>query len=355
MTIIRSIGLAALLAVSTLNCSDEEDLWSELEMPGHSQSLPDAGILDWTSDPGPAGLETINPHLGGIDRSPMGFMYWAPVLYENGLFPLLPYITSVRDQGERGTCTAFGAVASAEIILMDHQDLSEQAYLFHSAYFRTPPVFAGVPIGAEQEWPYNPGPCPDDLRYPGGALGRDIPCSQTVHQGILSEDGSYTSFSDVESSEQGRCVISTNIFDLNSEEELFDNMYHILNGLRYPISVSLRWNNFGLRDGFFVQHDGGDSDNNHAIAVVGVVRSDHIPPAAQHHPDFQAGEHYFILKNSQGLGRGDGGFVYMSASDLFRNLNFYSVFKYDQDSSVYRDCPVRSSAGVDWCLDGRLC
>jgi len=301
-------------------------------------------IIDWSNIPAENGgvdtLNQINPLFYRNDFSRLGLMYWSPVLYQYGGFSFLPFLTPARSQGARGTCFAFPEVAAVELLGRRLADLSEQNYVFHYVVDGWHPLFTGVYIGPERKWPYNRALCTSGS-YHSDLINADIPCSNTVHQGILV-DGVYSSYPPIRGTREGGCV---NRQALDSID--IDYLTVILERIKYPIKIVAEigerndvFNGF-IGDSFF----GADSIGFHAFLLVGFVDKNSMPIGVRDNPNFKPNEDYYILKNSWGTHGGDGGFYYVSRSQMVRSVESAESFYYDTANAVYDGCD-RGFAGV---------
>jgi hypothetical protein len=345
-------------------------------------------------------LNEINPLFQGGDYHPQGFMYWAHELYGQGSFPFLPYLTPIKDQGERGTCFAHGSVGATEILLMDRSDLSEQNYAYESLVVKAitgesiNPIEEGYYIGTEAEWPYNKYHCLSN-DYHSYLLNKDVPCSNTEHQGIPS-GSEFKPYEEIVGTKQGGCiVVQYNLLQDIAYEGRSSYLAAVLNILKYPLTFnSVIYQEDGISENGFVKEEflvenpwakiededlkayyeekgfkscSGDFDcpedsicgNNfclppsilnvgyHQMMLVAFIPKEIIPFAVKQHPSFKENEDYFIVKNSWGTNRGDGGFLYVPGSTFLNSVRKVISYRYDLTSMNYDNCPPRDSFGVD--------
>lgn len=308
-------------------------------------------------------LNKINTLFHRADYDPNGFMYWAYDLYKKGSFPLLPYLTPIKDQGSRGTCLSFADTAAAEIVLLKKPDLSEQNFHYLSVA-KTDPyaqediniiIKTGIKhqflsdgakfnIGYENDWPYNPLPCTDGHYY-SDLLKMSIPCSNKFHQGIPTGNPNiFDQYFFIKNTKDGSCVTAQNLdseLTKMSIDEKIAYLANIINIQHYPIRFETFIATMGDPNeyGFTTENFWKNGDKGHAMLIVGFVNKEDIPEAVKKHYHFINNEHYFIIKNSHGTGFGDEGFAYAPASLLVNNSMAFNAFKYDSKQEVYPNCP----------------
>lgn len=329
-------------------------------------------------------LNQLNSLFHKEDYSLDGLMYYAADLYNNGVFPFLPYLTPVKDQGYRGTCGNFAAISAIELISRDKPDLSEQNMRYGISWpgrslYDLNLSLRSDNLGLEIEWPYNPMPCiplEDDWQLHGGRgshinsggagsyyselLDEDIPCSDTDGEGIIV-GGHFEPYPPVMVSDSGRCfIVRTDYFmewNLEDPENATKYMALLINDLKYPIVISPGWIEIDdVVDGFITE-DVVDYSSSHVVSVIGFIPNDEIPDRVQAHPSFVPGDNYFIVKNSLGTETGDSGFLYFPESVLMariptQNNNWRGgisgvfIYKYDGNSERFDNCPFRRFNGV---------
>jgi hypothetical protein len=308
------------------------------------------------------GLNEINSLFYKKDYKPNGLMYWADTLY----MPFLPYLTPIRDQGSRGHCESFARIAAVELVSLTRPDLSEQnnAYLGN---LNTPgmpdikPVLAGTNIGLESEWPYNLKKCkpensvdPEELSYYSELINTAVPCSDTKHQGIPTENW-FEQYDPIIGTTEGRCVTFTSSFlqTIPPSEDKMMYLAYVLNVLKYPIHFGAYAGGgatgLGIADGFIGEEFFGPGGG-HAMLLVGFIPNEYIPEyvieANADNPAFEEDEDYFIIKNSWGTNSGDDGFFYVPSSLLDQQIWGVEPHRYDGDSEYYDNCPPRDFWGV---------
>jgi len=311
--------------------------------------------------------------------SPFGLMYYADELYEQGVFPLWPYLTFVKDQAGRGTCSYFAYAAGAEILLMNKQDISEQEMIFYDYALDRPfrYRYTGVSMSLEDAWPYNPFPCTpinDNVQfgyYNSG--GQSILCSPTLHQGIPEDRSPFNDFSEYENwcdiyhsqkceeykpykktinSEKVGCIIIGENRDLGGVEQLAF-VKSLVNYYKYPLA-------------FYDTATGGDCGvigphgfepicnptgylGNHFMLIVGYIPKEKIPQVIKdaNPGNFRGNNDYIIVKNSYSKNWADGGFFYIASDSVINGKKIgISIMKYDKYSSRYTDCDSTRTEGV---------
>ncbi len=329
-------------------------------------------------------LNKINSLFNQADYSQQGFMYYAADLYKEGLFPSLPYLTPIKNQGNRGNCWAFTQVAAAEIFSLNRPDLSEQNYVFWRYATGRPAPELGVPIGLESEWPYNPALCKAPPYYEGNSQmgeyvvsGQTFPCGlpdvpspswtdgkhssvsgNTVTytgggipsgtmgdgQGIIVDDTTIQSYVPI-NSKFGRCMIGQSLNIDHPTDKDMEKIITLLIDLRYLVGVDIYNMNEISPQGFV--HGGITESSQHEVLLIGFVPNAKVPNEVKQNPYYSSGEvGYFIAKNSATTGSGDYGFIYFPYSWLKANMWSASEYRYDVNSTIYQDCPKRPDAGV---------
>jgi hypothetical protein len=286
-------------------------------------------------------------------------------IVENYDWALKPYITCVKAQGNRGTCTGFANVSAIEILVNKihgaRVNLSEQAYYNRArTKWDNPANYGdghtsaigfremekeGFPLYFENQWNYNPSPdrTADDKTktYQQSCDGYGETCSDTTHQsqmGCVSIGPFYACgyfVPEKNSTHQGyRIGDSVSLWDaahpLSSVwwMELHLAMGHPL-VIGHPIITA--WDVAAKGDGFvpypFLETCTGPDHcpdtpgeipvcqcylarGGHGASVVGFITNEKLQATVPTTPLGDGGG-YFIVKNSWGSCSGDGGFLYL--------------------------------------------
>jgi hypothetical protein len=258
------------------------------------------------------------------------------------------YDSTIKNQGNRGTCVSFAIAAAMERLytqeLGEHVNLSEQALYAQAklAFDVDDPsdglvapstmgslVNSGFFIPHEADWRYNMAPfrqvstvngtttyqysCASPASVDNGN-GRyaGTYCSDTVHEGeLITTSAQSYYFTPNQGSAGYRIEQFAQLADDDDVGMTRIQLAEVYAMFGYPLVLS-----FSTTDGFsngidergFIVNDTGGNDGGHAVEVSGIVTNaelpDILPPGA--------GGGYFIIKNSWGTGFGDGGYVYLS-------------------------------------------
>ncbi len=309
---------------------------------------------------------------GAFTPSPLG-------LFSQLSWPLKPFLTCVKDQGKRGSCTAFATAAVIETTLAAAEhvwiNLSEQAIYNQSKMLWSEDYTPSAPstpnsqpegyitsellnhakktsytFPLESEWEYNASSQMMVTYTPAGNSTLLVShacdhypgvCSNTVHQGqfvCASFGGTYHCgyLTGVPHSQKGIQVKDYvelwNQSDPNGSLDLL-NLY--LNASQ-PIIASIAVTNrlLSVQNGFADVADHNPDPNNpdlilgyHAVAIVGYASRaailEKLPNAPLNSPAGPVDQPisgYFIIKNQWGTQWGDSGYVYVPGDYLVRNM-----------------------------------
>ncbi len=334
---------------------------------------------------GPPQPQSCSQEIGskhGLDLGKQGASSPSPSGILSQLnWPLKPYLTCVKDQGKRGSCTAFAtaSVLESAVAARDHVwiNISEQSLYNQSKMLWSSDYIPALPTVANSQtdgyvtsdilnyaklYSYL-FPLESDWEYNGSLqtkteISRDDPskqiishvcdgysgvCSNTIHQGEL-----VCSLFDV----QFRCGYATAVRSASRGVRVKDyvelwNLSDPKGSLQIlsaylsagqPLIASLAVTNrfLAIKNGFADVQEANPDPNNadqiigyHAVALVGYVsRADLLAklPNAPVNPTKESttGDHpltgYFIVKNQWGTKWGDAGYVYLPGDYLATNL-----------------------------------
>lgn len=287
--------------------------------------------------------------------------------YARYWFPLKKFISPVKNQGERGACWAFAAIAaveSRERVQNDNTfDLSEQFLVnkvkrewdeaeYADGYFSDRALNGAVdrnqPLLAEGGWTYNPATGRPDNAFDADVVGTDDSyrgacngytgfCSESAHQSPRSCTNvlgiNFCGYNKVHFNGPGIAAsrarqvwASGDTFHLDQYRALLAAGYSLI--ATFPVYEGIR---AAPASGIVSNYDKkmrnakGDlvdgSYGGHVAQIVGFISKEALTFPGS--PVTIGGGGYFILRNSWGCGGGDGGYYYVPAdyvSGLFSSL-----------------------------------
>ena len=301
-------------------------------------------------------------HENGLDMQYTFQRRWAPgSLVGNVDFPLRRNLSCIRNQGSRGTCTAFASTAALEVLVHQETDrftnLSEQ-HLYFWGYVNVDPddseglptektvnalVSEGYRAVLESGWQYNPSSHRSDRSENGELDGsfqdvcvgyteatRSVPslggesCSETIHQGLetvirktVSAGGSdYTlTYKDYDAP---ATAVPTSV-GLRSSVQIWNEaspesslqIAKVLLEAGVPLvsggGVTDSFKHNGAK-GFIPYIQNEENVGGHAMLMVAWVPNSELPSGA---PEGSGGG-YFIFRNSWGMSvpNSDRGYYY---------------------------------------------
>lgn len=329
--------------------------------------------------PGSPGCDREVGYLHGLDLGTDVSTSYSPTgLISQFSWPLKPYLTCVKDQGKRGSCTAFATASAIETLIASQThvwiNLSEQAIYNQSKLFWSPeysPTLPATPneqsdgyvtssilnnakkysyvFPLETDWEYNSSlkiiseSSANSTKWliTHACDGYTLPCSNTVHQGQLVcsqysptlRCGYLTAAPESKRGAKLKDYIELwNHSDVSGSLELA--VAYLNSGQPLIASLAINQRFLSLRDGFADAPEVNPEPTHpdeilgyHAITLVGYLSRPAILRILPNAPlnslkakpeDPISG--YFIAKNQWGTRWGDGGYVYLPGDYLANNL-----------------------------------
>jgi hypothetical protein len=260
----------------------------------------------------------------------------------NYSFPLKPFATCVKNQGQRATCHSFATVAMLEEtyakqnqrwVNLSEQDLMNRYRLWwYPAYQETGNTLDELTglrdtqyhLAYERAWDYNPSWKRGIFffgAYYNSCLNYVETCSETAHQGheysTQTPTGTAYGWTSPVIDERDRLAVTPQNFVSfwkanDTELSTAILQLHLLFGHPVVIDMILPME-FQVPDsnGFVTLFPFGKTNTGeHAMNVIGYITNADLAARVPNAPQGSGGG-YFIVKNSWGTQFGDGGYVYL--------------------------------------------
>lgn len=319
-----------------------------------------------------AGALSVTPSPGG--GSDGGTCTPGPNgLYSNFWWPLKRFVTPIRNQGSRGTCWAFAAVAALEsrelVVNGATLNLSEQAYAnrdkleFKRQDWRDGGSSTGslgryvsnnAIVPAESAWTYNTAAGRNPKAFDSGVVGTPASykgacstysgtCGEASHESP-GACATFPLFGPVCAFVKARPSTAGGVASSNTT-----NLWHNQHASRsasvrrshFPLATLRAYLNsgrtllasFGIyrgfdnpdSNGFVTDYAKQDGRGGHAVLIVGFISNTAMSARLPNAPQ-GAGGGYFIVKNSWGCSA-DGGFFYIPVDYVTKFFNDLAVLK----------------------------
>lgn len=262
-------------------------------------------------------------------------------IYKNYNWKNKYFVTSIKNQGSRGTCVAFAVASADEMTIAKKQtkwvNLSEQDYYYKNKAVWWPSVYGdgldtflswkqikvkNYKMPYENDWNYNPSYSRVDndesQTYKDSCKGYNEECSETNHQGKMScidtptgkvcgtlsgaiGSSSYTvpgTVQELWSHENKNLALSLTIINLA-----------IGNPVIISADVTPRFD-AAATTGYVTYAPFEGNRGGHALHVSGYILNETLKQKVPGAPE-GAGGGYLIVKNSWGVCFGDAGYVYL--------------------------------------------
>jgi len=303
-------------------------------------------------------------------------------------FPLRSFVSPVKQQGMRGTCWAFSAIAaieSRERVQNDVAvDLSEQFFVNQVKHQWLPNEFVdggsasaalkaaadrNAPLQPESGWPYNPS-----YGRPANAFDKGVEGTAASYKNACS---SYTSTCSESSHQSERYCTNQNnrifcaysvmtytgagirasrarllwksgqTFDLNTYRALLASGVSII--ASFPVYDGFR--NVGA-DGKLTDYEKNNDGGGHLVQVVGFISNEDMTfgPVTSN----VGGGGYFVIRNSWGCGAADAGYYYIPADYVSSRFSTLEALEFDaRRSQRWNDDQAIPGATAGLAIDPR--
>lgn len=295
----------------------------------------------------------------GSDRTGNGCGPVAGGVYEKLHWAQKYFTTSIKNQGNRGSCVSFALTSALETQVAIRSarwvNLSEQ-YLYNRIKSVWDPDNygdgtstadaaeefhdSGYLLPFESQWNYNPASSrvdhEDDEYYTKSCTDYDERCSNTTHQGkyvcTLVNNVPYCGSIPPNPSLDGYRISESHLLWSNGifSGDIPVNTVRALLTLGHPLVVALEvyQNSFSPNtQGFLTNYADDELRGGHAVHLVGYLSNAKIQAKIPGAPN-GAGGGYFVIKNSWSDCWSDGGYVYIPvgwANQFFKNITYYTA------------------------------